>query len=166
MKALTLPDGQDQIAVWPANGTSAVMLVAQDVSGGGGISTNGDVEQGETDVAPSATEIINQFSLDSTGFASAWFLCAGCVHVASETGNGSCTFTVLLDDAPLSPPQGCIIEVATGETVAYAVNAFVVFGSAGPHTVKLVCTSDANTQTAVNPGGVVSSTVLALFIPA
>lgn len=39
MKVLTLPDGQDQVAVWPANGTAAVILQAEAMDPSGGVAT-------------------------------------------------------------------------------------------------------------------------------
>ncbi len=35
MKVLTLPDQQDSVAVWPANGTAAVILQAENIIPGG-----------------------------------------------------------------------------------------------------------------------------------
>ncbi len=170
MKVLTLPDGQDSIAVWPANGTSAVVLQSADVSGGssGVVLTGGDIQGASFPVGDGASVDVQTLNIDTTGLGigGALIQCAGSVGVV---GNGELFFEVILDGEELSPALGCLLNVADGTVAAYSIGG-VLSLSEGAHTIVVRCTTFSGTTCTVNPSrgeaGPLSISTLLWFTPA
>lgn len=132
------------------------------------IASGGDLSQAEDVVGPGLTIELVESVLDTTGTEIAGVILSFTTQVkfASTVALAKCVFDVLLDGAPLTTPIGATVQADVGGAqpiVSVAFSGNFVMLPAGAHTIKIRCTSDANTTATVNPGGTASRCETLLF---
>ena len=134
------------------------------------IGTGGDQSQAGDVVPPGTTTTLITLPLDTTGsqIGGAIMTFTTQVELASTAALAKCTFDFLVNDAPPpgTVPIGAIVQAdASGAVpvVSVAFSGSFVMLPPGSYTLKVRCTTDANTTATVNPGGTFSRTLLLFF---
>ena len=168
MRVVTLPDGAQSTTVLPAGGGSPVFLGTAEVSSSGGpiVLNGGDFTGASTVVNPEGTQTVQTLAIDTTGLGigAVMVWVSGCVALASSTV-ASCTVEFTVDGASLSPAAGNTLELSASGTVSYSFMAIAAL-SEGAHTLRVVCSTDANTTATTNPGAAFNSGLMLLFLAA